>query len=383
MGLTFDFATATKIIFGNNSVEKVPEIVASNGNIVLLVTGKNRKQAELLGAKLQKLDCKILYFSVEKEPTTTIIEEGINLARVDGCNVVVGLGGGSVIDSAKAIAAMVPNKGSLTDYLEVIGLGKPLTDAPLPFIAVPTTAGTGAEATKNAVIKSEEYQVKVSLRSDKMFPAFAIVDPVLSLSMPPALTASTGMDALTHLLETFVSNQSNPFIDVFCRDGMCRISTSLVKAFKNGTDIVARENLSMASLLGGMALANVKLGAIHGFASPMGGMYPIPHGEVCASLLPAVFDVNISALKKQGKDLSRFDEVARIFSGNPNAKAEDGTEIFEKLVRELNIPRLTSFGLIKTDFPELVEKAKNASSMKGNPVKLSDDELFVILEKSL
>jgi alcohol dehydrogenase class IV len=385
MGINFEFATASKIIFGNNSFGKVPEVILSTGNNVFLVTGKNSKRAELLADKIKQKKGNVIIYSVETEPTTSLIEDAVNIARAEGCNTIAGLGGGSVIDSAKAIAAMVPNKGWLLDYLEVIGLGKPLVETPLPCIAIPTTAGTGAEVTKNSVIKSVEHKVKVSLRSDKMYPSVAVVDPVLTYSMLPALTASTGMDALTHLLETFVSNQSNPFIDMICREGMQRISSSLLNAFKNSNDAVARENMAMAGMFGGIALANVKLGAVHGFAGPMGGMYPIPHGEVCASLLPAVLEVNIATIKKHKHFglLDKFEEIARIFSGNYKANADNGVECITKLVSELNIPRLATFGLTTDDFPELVLNAKNSSSMKGNPVVLSEDELYSILGKSL
>jgi alcohol dehydrogenase class IV len=273
----------------------------------------------------------------------------------------------------------------LTDYLEVIGKGKKLEEKPLPFIAIPTTAGTGAEVTKNSVIKSTEHNVKVSLRSDLMYPNLAVIDPVLTLTMPPALTATTGVDALTHLLETFVSNQSNPFIDLFCIEGMKRISTSLELAFTDGNNLEARENMAMASMLGGMALANVKLGAVHGFAGPLGGMYPVPHGAVCACLLPAVMEVNIAALKSKNlqNHLSKFDEVARILTGNSSTIAEEGAVWVKELVTKLQIPSLSDFHISPDSFPELVEKAKNASSMKGNPVELNDEQLFEILSRSL
>jgi alcohol dehydrogenase class IV len=299
--------------------------------------------------------------------------------------VVVGIGGGSVIDSAKAIAALAPNKGELIDYLEVIGKGRKLMEAPLPCIAIPTTAGTGAEVTKNSVIKSTEHNVKVSLRSDLMYPNLAVIDPVLTLTMPPSLTASTGVDALTHLLETFVSSQSNPFIDMICREGMKRISTSIIQAFSDGNSLEARENMAMASMLGGMALANVKLGAVHGFAGPLGGMYPIPHGAVCACLLPAVMEVNITALKykNQKNQLLKFDEVARILTQNNSAIAEDGVIWVKELVKKLQIPSLSDFHLSPGSFPDLIEKAKNSSSMKGNPVELDDEQLYEILSRSL
>lgn len=380
--MNFSFATASKILFGNHSVEQVSTLVSEFGIKVLLVCGRSAQRAEELAAKLDS-GTEVTFFQVESEPTTHLITAGMKLAREKECDVVVAIGGGSVIDAAKAIAALTTNKGELLDYLEVIGRGKPLLEKPLPCIAIPTTAGTGAEVTKNSVIKSPEHQVKVSLRSDFMYPDAALVDPVLTHSMSPELTASTGVDALTHLLETFVSNQANPFIDMLCREGLHRISRSLLKAYINGADIIAREDMAMASLLGGMALANVKLGAVHGFAGPMGGMYPIPHGTICASLVSAVIEMNIETLDEAGGDLSKFEELAKILIGSNKAKAEDSIVWIENLLNELRIPPLSAFGLTEGDFPVLVDKAKASSSMKGNPVLLNDEQLKWILEKSL
>lgn len=385
MGLNFEFATSTRIIFENGSFYKVPGLIKALGSKVFIVSGKNTTLAGQLSEWLTEININNEIFSIYSEPTTQDIERGTELARKTGCDVVIGIGGGSVIDSAKAIAALVPNKGELTDYLEVIGKGRKLAEAPLPCIAIPTTAGTGAEVTKNSVIKSTELNVKVSLRSDLMYPNLAVIDPVLTLTMPPALTASTGVDALTHLLETFVSVQSNPFIDIFCIEGMKRISGSIVYAFNDGNNLETRENMAMASMFGGMALANVKLGAVHGFAGPLGGMYPIPHGAVCACLLPAVMEVNIAALKykNQEKQLLKFDEVARILTGNNSAVAEDGAIWVKELVKKLQIPSLSDFHLSPGSFPELIEKAKNSSSMKGNPVELDNEQLYEILSRSL
>jgi alcohol dehydrogenase class IV len=341
--------------------------------------------ASQLSEQLTAINIQFEIFSIYSEPTILDIEKGTELARINSCNLVVGIGGGSVIDCAKAIAALAPNKGELTDYLEVIGKGSKLELAPLPCIAIPTTAGTGAEVTKNSVIKSTEHNVKVSLRSELMYPKLAVIDPVLTFTMPPEITASTGIDALTHLLETFVSIQSNPFIDMICREGMKRISAYLEIAFHDGNNLKARENMAMASMLGGMALANVKLGAVHGFAGPLGGMYPIPHGAVCACLLPAVLEVNITALKNknQQKQLLKFVEVTRILTKNSSAVAEDGVIWVKELVKKLQIPALSDFHISTDSFPELIEKAKNSSSMKGNPVELDDKQFKEILHKSL
>ncbi len=385
MGLNFEFATASRIIFGNHVSEKLPELLAGMGKRVLLVTGKNTARHQPIIDLLTEADFKLTIFNISSEPTIDIVDKGVNTAREKQSQIVVGIGGGSVIDGAKAIAAMVPNPGDLLDYLEVIGRGKTLSVPPLPFIAIPTTSGTGAEVTRNAVIKSAQHNVKVSLRSNLMYPDVALVDPVLTVSLPKEITATTGTDALTHLLETFVSNQANPFIDMYCREGMKRISRSLVKAFNEGTDLEAREDMSMASMLGGMALANVKLGAVHGFAGPMGGMFPVPHGAVCACLLPAVMEMNIQVLSMEKiKDrLFKFHKVAKILTGSEKAMAADGILWVKELVRALKIPSLSEFGVAQNHFPELVEKAKKASSMKGNPVVLSTEQLTTVLEKSL
>ena len=351
MGLNFAYATASEIIFGSGSFGRLGKRIAGKYRNAMVVCGKSNNYAEKLLDHLSLQNIRGTIYNIVTEPTIEVIQQGIELGRKTDCDVVFGIGGGSAIDSAKAIAAMIPNEGALINFLEVIGDGKPLLQDPVPCIAIPTTSGTGAEVTKNSVIKSTDRKVKVSLRSDKMYPILALVDPQLAITMPQNITASTGVDALTHLMETFVSNQSNPFIDMFCRDGMIRIARSLEKAYLDGNNLEARENMAMASMLGGMALANVKLGAVHGFAGPMGGMFQIPHGEICACLLPAVMKIN--------------------------------SEQINGLVKRLGIPTLSKFGISVTDFPELVGKAKNASSMKGNPVKLTDDQLISILEKSL
>ena len=326
MGLSFEFTAPTRVVFGSGTLSKVPQLIVGKEKRILLVTGKNIDRSKQLADALISESCEVFRYIVVGEPTIESVENGVETARHEDCRLIIGFGGGSVIDCAKAIAALVPNKGKLFDYLEVIGAGKELEAVPLPLIAIPTTAGTGAEVTKNAVIHSPEHQVKVSLRSSLMFPDVAIVDPDLTLSLPPEITATTGMDALSHLLETFVCNQPNPMTDAWCREGLRRIAASLRKAFDNGNDIQARTDMALASMLGGMALANVKLGAVHGFAGPMGGMFPVPHGAVCAALLPAVMEINIRTVNRQNQSASllRYDELGQILTGKPDAKAEEG-----------------------------------------------------------
>lgn len=360
----------------------IPRLLNKIEENILLVTGKDTGRHSFLVKALQNENFNVTVFAIHSEPDTKVISEGAKLAREKKCTAVIGIGGGSALDGAKAIAAYAPNRGKLVDYLEVIGNGKIFENSPLPFIAVPTTAGTGAEVTKNSVILSPEHKVKVSLRSDLMFPRVAVIDPELTLSMTPEITAATGMDALAHLLEAYVSNQSNPFTDSICREGMRRISASLEKAYVDGSNLQAREDMAYAALLGGMALANVKLGAVHGFAGPLGGMHSIRHGLICAALLPAVISINLRAVREQNSRgyIEKYNEVGRLLTGTPEATAPDAIEWVERIVNTMCIPRFSSLGLPPARFQELVNKAKDASSMKGNPVQLSDEDLYEILE---
>ena len=263
---------------------------------------------------------------------------------------------------------------------------KTLTEMPAPCIAIPTTAGTGAEVTRNAVLGSPEHGIKVSMRSPWMLPDLALVDPELTFSMPPAVTASTGLDALTQVMEPFVSINANPLTDGICREGLLRAGRSLRAAFEDGNNKEARVDMSVTSLFGGLALANAKLGAVHGFAATLAGMYKAPHGVVCAGLLPYVMEMNVRALKERQPDsfaLDRYSEIARILTGNINASARDGVTWVKELCSALDIPPLSKFGVAEKDFPEIVELSQKASSMKGNPISLTDDELSEIMQQAI
>ena len=382
--IRFEFATTSRIIFGRATLKEVPALATQMGGRPLVVTGKNTERAAPLLALLKTTGMQPLTFGVPGEPTIEMTLEGIQLARKKACDVVIGIGGGSVIDAAKAIAALLTNTGDIMDYLEVIGQGQPLTQASAACIAIPTTAGTGAEVTRNSVLESTEHRVKVSLRSPTMLPDLAVIDPELTYSMPPSLTASTGLDALTQMLEPFVSVKSNPLTDALCREGLKRAARSLRRAFENGSDTAAREDMAIASLFGGLALANSKLGAVHGFAGTMGAMFSIPHGVVCACLLPHVMEVNVKALQHRGslEFLSRYDEVARLLTGKPDAGATDGIDWIHDLCNALDVAPLFEFGITEAHFPEMIAGAKRASSMKGNPVELTDEELMEILRKA-
>jgi alcohol dehydrogenase class IV len=323
---------------------------------------------------------------VAGEPTVEDVVAIVQAARAGGAELIVAVGGGSVLDAGKAVAALLANPGEPLDYLEVVGRGQPLARAPLPFVAVPTTAGTGAEVTKNAVLASSAHGVKVSLRSDAMLPKLALVDPELTLSVPPPVTAATGLDALTQVLEPFVSCQHNALTDALGREGLMRGARSLRRAFHAGDDLDARTDMSLVSLLGGLCLANAKLGAVHGFAGPIGGKYPAPHGAVCARLLPLVVERNIAALRSRGDKggyLSRYTEVARLLTGRASASADDAAPWLHELVGELGVPPLSRYGVTSSSIPDLVTMAQRSSSMQGNPIVLTSDELSATLEAAL
>lgn len=384
--MRFEFATAARILFGAGTLTETAAAASGLGTRVLLVVGKSARRATRLIDSLTGSGLPVKLFHVEGEPTVETALAGIEAARKVGCDLVIGLGGGSALDAGKAIAALLTNPGEPLDYLEVVGKGQPLIQPPAPYIAIPTTAGTGAEVTRNAVLAVPEKRVKVSLRSPLMLPRLAIVDPELTYGLPPDVTASTGLDALTQLIEPFLSNASNPLTDSLCREGIQRAARSLRKACENGADPQAREEMCLASLFGGLALANAKLGAVHGFAGPLGGMFPAPHGALCAQLLPFVFETNLAALQERAPDsptLARFDEVARLLTSKPKARAADGIRWLKQVVKALKIPALKKYGIQKSDFPTIIAQAQKASSMKGNSIELNESELASILEKSL
>ncbi len=384
--MPFEFATAARIIFGAATAEQLPELASAMGRRVLLVTGANpARHSQRIDALAQVgLACTVI--GAAGEPSIAAIEAARAEARRARCDLVIAIGGGSVIDSGKALAALIPNPGPALDYLEVIGAGEKLTVSPLPCIALPTTAGTGAEVTKNAVLSSPEHGVKVSLRDNRMLPDIALVDPLLTHSLPPAATASTGMDALTQLLEPFVSHLANPLTDALCEAGLRRAGRSLRRVVAEPNAADARADMALASLLGGLALANAKLGAVHGFAGVLGGVTGAPHGTVCAALLPSVTKANLAALAKRAADspaLEKYRRAAQLLLDSPDATAQDALDWITETSRLFAIPRLGELGVDKADFAEIVAKSQASSSMKGNPVRLDAPELAAVLSAAL
>jgi alcohol dehydrogenase class IV len=390
-GLAFELAAPPRILFGAGCARQAGPIAVGLGRHALVVTGRSATRAGALVEGLEGAGLRATRFSISGEPTVESVRQGVAAGRAAACDLVVAFGGGSALDAGKAIAALLANGGDPLDYLEVVGRGQPLTRRALPFIAIPTTAGTGSEVTKNAVLASPEHGVKASLRSPLMLAHAALVDPDLLAGLPAEVIAASGLDALSQLIEPFVSIRANPLTDGLAREGIRRSAVALRRAYTAARMGVAvapadREALALASLLGGLCLANAGLGAVHGFAAPLGGMFDAPHGAVCAALLGPVARVNVAALRARAPDgpaLARYREVAALLTGEASAAIEDGLAWVESLRRALEIPGLSRYGMRRADVPRLVEKARAASSTKANPLPLTDAELAEIAEEAL
>jgi alcohol dehydrogenase class IV len=392
VGIEFQFATAGRVVFGSGEVRKLGLYLEGalggsvEGKRALVVTGSSNARAEGVLSALRERKVPAEVVLTRGEPTVSDAERALAIGQAHGAHFVVGVGGGSALDLAKVTALLLANGGPTSDYLEVIGKGKTPQNPALPTIAVPTTAGTGAEVTKNGVLLSEEHHVKVSLRHDSMLPRLALVDPELTMSVPRDVTAATGLDALTQCIEPYLSAFAGPLTDGIALQGILAGARSLRAAIANGADLGAREGMALCSLFGGLSLANARLGAVHGIAGPFGGMFVSPHGAVCARLLPLVLRENLGALRTRAPFsplLPRFDEIARLLTQRPDAKPEDGILWVEELVSELQIPRLAAYGMGGADIDELLDKAEKASSMKGNPLVLTRAELTRIVAEAM
>ena len=384
--MEFEFSTVQKIIFGAGSLSRLGKMAKEKGKSVLLVTGSGKVPIDYPLNLLHEEGLKVSIFRVPGEPDLDTLQRGLQQARNDGCDLVISLGGGSVIDTGKAIAVLLTNPGEITDYLEVVGKGLQLVNPATFMIAVPTTAGTGSEVTRNAVISVPERKVKVSMRSPYLLPSIALVDPQLTLSTPPVVTAASGMDALTQNLEAFTTGAHNPISDIFAHEGLRLVARSIRRVYAHGEDEQAREAMALASLLGGLSLANSGLGAVHGFAGVLGGMYPkAAHGKICAALLPAVVKVNATAISRSPEHLlflERYREIAQLLTDDPMARVNDGIDWLKETVNILQLPTLSQLGVKQEDFDEIIQKSDSSSSMKKNPVKLTGLELREILLES-
>ena len=384
--MNFEFTAPQRVIFGPGAIRQVGALAAGFGRRALAVTGRDVERAAPVLEQLRAQGVAATVFAVAGEPTVAGVGQGAAQAVQIAAELVVACGGGSPLDAAKAIAALATNGGQPLDYMEVVGRGQPLAKPSLPLIAIPTTAGTGSEVTRNAVLTSPEHGVKASMRSFSMVPRIAVVDPELTYGLPPAVTASTGLDALTQLVEPFTCNRTNPLVDALCREGLGRVARSLRRAWSHGRDAAARENMALASLFGGFALANAGLGAVHGFSGVIGGMFRAPHGAVCAALLPHVMAMNRRALQERAPDsplAARYEEVARLLTGNPAASAEEGVAWVARLAQDLEVPSLAACGVKAEHVPLIVERAAVASGTKANPIELTRAELAEILRRAI
>jgi alcohol dehydrogenase class IV len=375
----FDLALPRKVLFGPGRADELAAILPTLGSRVLLCTGSDPARHRHLLGDVEP----VAVVRVTREPLVDDARSALDEARAAGADSVVAIGGGSVLDLAKAVAVLLGNGTDPLDHLEVVGRGLPIERPAVPYVAVPTTAGTGAEATANAVLAAPEHGRKASIRSPHMLAAVALVDPLLTLQCPPAVTASSGLDALTQCLEPFVSPKANPATDAVAADGLRRGARSLRRAYEHGDDRAAREDMALCSLFGGIALANAKLGAVHGVAGVVGGMVDAPHGAVCAALLAPVVEANVRALRERDPGspaLDRYAAAARLLTSRDAATVEDAVAWLRETVEALQVPPLRDVGLRPARYAEVAEKSARSSSMQGNPVALTADELVAVLD---
>lgn len=381
----FEFAAPGRLLAGPGVRAEVGTLVRSFGSRPALVTGTDPGRDSWLPDVLRAAGMEVRSVRTGGEPRLEWLIETAGVLRREGCDCLVGCGGGSAIDAAKALAAFVTNAADPMNYLEVVGLGQPLASLPLPVIAIPTTAGTGAEATRNAVIGVPAQRIKVSLRHPALLPRVAIVDPELTCDLPRSIALRSGMDALTQLIEAFVSLRASPMTDALCRAGIPMAMRALPQVCRSSREVPleARFEMMLAAHWSGLALAHAGLGAVHGIAGPLGGMYEIPHGALCAALLVPVLRGNLRALRQSGAESpahQRFTELGSLLTGCDRATSEDGIRAVAALCGDLGVPSLGIWNLPKDEWPIVVEKARASSSMKSNPFGLNRAELESILD---
>jgi alcohol dehydrogenase class IV len=386
----FIFARSPRIIFGTGKIAELPGIAKSFGNDVLLVIGKNSflnsKYGEYLTHTFKITGIRYHKVIINSEPSPEMIDKAVILYNDKKIKLVIAVGGGSVLDAGKAISAMLNKREPIATYLEGVG-NKEHPGTKIPFIAVPTTAGTGSEATKNAVISQIGVDgFKRSLRHDNLMPDYAIVDPELTLFCPPNITAYSGMDCFTQLVESYVSDKANVITDALCLEGLKYIKQSLIRAYRMGEDIDSRTSMSFAALASGITLANANLGAVHGFASSVGGMFNIPHGVICGTLMGETNKITVNRLRVNGNNhpsLIKYTILGKLFSETDKKTDDWYIDFFLNIIDEwlhlLAIPKLSKFGITKAD----IERIATVTDSKTNPVKLNKEDYITILENRL
>ncbi len=392
--MEFELLHTPQILFGTRQFQNIGAVIKNYGSKALIVANEGALEQggarRILDETLPENNIDASFFIVKGEPDIEMIDQGVIQGKDFAAETVVGIGGGSAVDAGKAIAGLITNGGSARDYMEIIGKGYKITKPALPYIATPTTAGTGSEVTKNGVISAKEEGFKASIRSPLLIPLVAIVDPALMITVQPDVTARCGMDALTQVIEPYTSNKAQLITDSLAKLGMKTAAGSIRTTYSSGDDIQARQAMALTSLLGGICLANVGLGVVHAYASPIGGMFPIPHGTICATLLAPTVEINIRELQKKDPNhpvLEKYAHIGNFLIGkrfnSPKEAHEAVVEFLYKLTKDLNIPSLSHAGISSKDFPVIVEKAKKSSSMRYNPIVLNDQALHEILERAL
>ncbi|MDQ1847401.1 iron-containing alcohol dehydrogenase [Gemmobacter fulvus] len=374
---SFSIAVPGRILFGRGEAAKAPGLIAAFGVRGIVVHGADAARAGWLMQGLRAAGCEALGIACAGEPVLAVLEQAVAQARAHRPDWIVALGGGAALDLGKAIAALVPAPGEAMDYLEVVGRGLPLEAAPLPFIALPSTAGTGAEVTKNAVIGVPAQGRKVSLRDDRMLARLAIVDPALTDDCPRAVTLASGLDAITQVIEPYISCKATPYTDAITRPVIGPGLAALVTLMA-GEDAQARDTLAWTSVCGGMALANAGLGAVHGLAGVIGGQTGAAHGAICGVLLGPVLAMNRA--RTDGQARARIDEVCALISGVLGGAAADAPQVLADWARTAGLPGLAAQGLAPADHAQVAEASAASSSMKGNPVPLPPADLVTVLQ---
>lgn len=376
--IPFRFKSAGQIVFGRGAAQDAAGIILAFGDRILLLRGSAVPWVDELTAELEQRGGTVIPVTGRGEPDVTAVTQAVATGRAAAVTVVVAVGGGAVIDLGKATAAMLPGTSDIRDHLEGIGPAAPLGAQPLPFVALPTTSGTGAEVTKNAVISVPEAGRKVSLRDDRMIPDVAVVDPALTDGCPMGVTLSSGFDAVTQLIEPYLSSRANPMTDALVRAALPQGLTALAQ-LSRGQDEGARDAMAYASVMGGLALANSGLGAVHGLAGVVGGRFNAPHGVICARLLGPVLSENHMALKAAGADTNRFDEIAGLIAAAFDLPRQGCFGQLGGLLDRLEVPRLSGWISPDADLRAVAAEASVSSSMKANPCVLPIDTLHRIL----
>jgi alcohol dehydrogenase class IV len=392
----FSISRFPRICYGNGRINEVPALAATYGHTALLVTGKSSfcstPRWQSFTQLLETKGMNWLHLTVSGEPSPMLVDQAVSQFRDESVDVVIAIGGGSVLDAAKAIAGLLPHGNSVMDYLEGVGKNVPYHGPSTPFIAVPTTAGTGSEATKNSVLSVHGRDgFKKSFRDECLIPEYAVIDPDLLASCPRELVAADGMDAFTQLLESYASLKANPFTDALALSGITAVKEGFFAAWEGNEPDAShgRGAMAYAALLSGITLAQVGLGSVHGLASPLGAYFPIPHGVVCGTLVSAATEINIKAMQEREPDnpaLAKYAQVGRLLAGQPeidDATARSSlTTLLAEWSERLQLPRLNGYGITAADFPLIVANSRG-SSMQTNPIVLTDAEINAILMQRL